>query len=211
MRNSLIDKNSIEEAAKSAQSQEAKILDSCISGQLKNFPAGVYAALAQKYPEKFQSLEPGNHQNVALLNQGTTSKALSASLQYHYIGLDQLVPAGYFPFFSAIAITNGGRVYGNIFTDSSGTPYVATIENGTVTVLHEGFANTANEGGTAGGAVLTDSENFFGQAALFHGNKVELIPRLAGEIDSAVLLINDSGIALYYSMDENFNSILALY
>lgn len=73
------------------------------------------------------------------------------------------------------------------------------------------FATTANESGTFGGSVITDFENFFGQAALFDGNELQLIPRLLGEIHSEVLKINDPGAALIFSLDENFNGRLALY
>lgn len=212
LRSDLIDKNAIKEAALNAKSQGAKVLDPCLSGQLRNLPAAVYSALAQQHPEKFQPLETGNN-SVAPLNQAASSKASGNGIQYHYVGLDSAVPPGFLGFFSPSAINNSGRVYGNTFTESDGvlTPYVATFDNGTVSVSQQGIANTANESGTVGGFVLTDLENFLGQAALFRGNEVQLIPRLPGEIHSEVLQLNEPGTALLMSFDENFNLTLALY
>ena len=88
------------------------------------------------------------------------------------------------------------------------------FEHGAVTVLQgtKGMVvNTANEVGTVGGFVITDFENFFAQAALFDGNEVQLIPRQPGEIHSEVMLLNDPGVAMIFSLDENFNGRLALY
>ena len=59
--------------------------------------------------------------------------------------------------------------------------------------------------------MLTDPENFLGQAALFRGNEVLLIPRLPGEIHSEVVQINDPSMALIFSLDGNFNGTMALY
>ncbi len=44
-----------------------------------------------------------------------------------------------------------------------------------------GLAYAMSGGGTIGGSVLTDTENFFEQAALYYGWYVELIPRLPGK------------------------------
>jgi hypothetical protein len=133
--------------------------------------------------------------------------------EYHYVWLDDAVfPLGFFSFFDSAAITNSGRVYGNAYSEPDFIPYVGVFERGIVTILQEGYANTANQGGTIGGWVLTDPENFLGQAALFRENKeVQLIPRLPGEIHSEVIDINDPGVALIISYDENFNSTMALY
>ncbi len=59
--------------------------------------------------------------------------------------------------------------------------------------------------------MITDLENFFTQAALFDGNEVRLLPRLPGEISSQVVLLNDPGVAIIFSLDENFNERPALY
>src|SRR5262249_6320739 len=56
-----------------------------------------------------------------------------------------------------------------------------------------------------------DPVNFIEQAALFHGDRVELIPRLPGEFTSFVIRLTDSGLALVVSFDEAFQATLALY
>ena len=204
----LPDKKAIGEAAVSAHRlRGAKVIDPCLSGQLQNLPAAVYAALAEKHPEKFQPLEAGD-QSVVSLKKATTG----AAPEYHYVGLDEAVPPG-FLFFEPTAISNGSRVYGNAYTESGEAliSRVSVFERGILTVFQEGFANTANQGGTVGGFVLTDPENFLGQAALFRGNEVLLIPRLPGEIHSEVVQINDPSMALIFSLDGNFNGTMALY
>lgn len=48
------DKKAIGEAAVNAyRMQGAKVIDPCLTGQVRNIPASVYAKLADKYPEKF--------------------------------------------------------------------------------------------------------------------------------------------------------------
>ena len=62
-----------------------------------------------------------------------------------------------------------------------------------------------------GGSVLTDPDNFLEQAALFRGDRVEIIPRWPGEISSFVSAMNDSGAALVVSYDSSFQKSLLLY
>ncbi|SDH57012.1 hypothetical protein [Nitrosomonas sp. Nm132] len=213
LRNDSVDKKAIGEAAVNAHRlRGTKVIDPCLTGQVRNIPAAVYAALAKKHPEKFLPLE-AEDQSVVPLKKAATGVIPA----YHYVWLDETVPLppGFLGGFSPSAITNDGRVYGNAFAfnESDGTfiNYVAVFEDGNLTILQEGSAITANQGGTIGGSVLIDPENFFEQAALFRGNEVQLIPRLPGEISSFVLEINDSGMALVFSVDENFNGTLALY
>ncbi|SDY61319.1 hypothetical protein [Nitrosomonas sp. Nm58] len=195
LRNDSVDKKAIGEAAVNAHLlRGTKVIDPCLTGQVRNIPAAVYAALAEKHPEKFQPLE-ARDQSVVPLKKA----AAGVTPAYHYVWLDETVPPlGFIP----SAITNDGRVYGTTFTfnESDGTfiSYIAVFEHGNLTILQEGTASTANQGGMIGGSVLTDAENFFGQAALFRGNEVELIPRLSGEITSFVSEINDSGMALVF-------------
>ena len=213
LRNDLADKKAVGEAIMDAHHlRGTKVIDPCLTGQVRNIPAAVYAALAEKYPEKFQPLE-AEDQSAVPLKKATTG----ITPAYHYVWLDETVPLppGFLGGFSPSAITNGDRVYGIAFAfnESDGTfiNYVAVFEHGNLTILQEGSAGPANQGGTIGGFVLTDAENFFTQAALFRGNEVELIPRLPGEITSFVSGINDSGMALVFSVDENFNTTAALY
>jgi hypothetical protein len=56
-----------------------------------------------------------------------------------------------------------------------------------------------NQGGTIGGGVLLDPVNSIEQAALFHDGKVELVPRLPGEVTSEVFLLADTGEAVVRS------------
>jgi hypothetical protein len=134
-------------------------------------------------------------------------------LRYHYVPLDQAaLPAG-FVFFDPGAINESGRVYGTAY-DGSFLPYVAVYQNGAVTVLQPNlasFTQAINAGGTVGGSVVIDPVNYIFQAALFRGSRVELIPRLPGEVTSSLLALNDSGMALVSSLDANFVETLEVY
>ena len=62
-----------------------------------------------------------------------------------------------------------------------------------------------------GGSVLTDPINFIQQAALFHENSVELIPRQPGEVTSYVIALNDPDEALVESFDASGRLTYLLY
>lgn len=140
--------------------------------------------------------------------------AQAQELRYRYVPLDKVkLPPG-FAIFDPIALGNGGRIYGTVYPlpDLPFAPFVAVYEDGAVSVLGgPGFTYTANRGGTVGGSVLVDPENFIEQAALFHGDRVELIPRMPGEFTSFVIGLTDSGLALVVSYDKAFQSTLVLY
>ncbi len=213
-----LDKEAIGEAAANAHHmQGTRVIDPCMTGQARDIPASVYAKLAEKYPEKFQPFELEiSDQRIA--SQATTNTAPHVTPKYHYVGIFETIPPG-FSIFDPIALTNHNRIHGTAFTEPFDEPpfftvYAAVFEQGAMTILQgsEGvFVTTVNESGTIGGFVITDFENFSGQAVLFHENEIQLIPRLPGEVDSRVLHINDSGVALVFSHDENFNGNLALY
>lgn len=137
--------------------------------------------------------------------------------RYRYVSLnsaDLELPPGYTDFF-ATSIHDSGRVYGGV-CDASFVCYIAVYEDGAITVLNPEvpiffFGTQVNAGGTVGDGVLVDQANFIGQAALFHGDKVELIPRQPGEFSSFVWKLTDSGMALVVSFDENFLDTVLLY
>ena len=109
----------------------------------------------------------------------STGLAQTKEFRYRYVSLDQAqLPPG-FNLFQPIAINDSGLIYGVAFDESS-TQYVAVYKRGVVTILSAGLPNAVNEDGTVGGFVL-DLVNFTGQAALFRGNKVKLIPRQSSE------------------------------
>jgi hypothetical protein len=142
--------------------------------------------------------------------------AQAHEFRYRYVPLDQVeLPPG-FIFFEAIAINNSGRVYGNAYECSNAAcdsilPHIAVYANGAVTVLQPGFVHTANERGIIGGSVLIDPMNSIEQAALFHGDQVELIPPQPGEVTSFVIALNDRGTALVRSDDALGQPTYALY
>jgi hypothetical protein len=121
---------------------------------------------------------------------------------YRYISFSQVELTPEFTSFGPAAIQDSGRVYGTVCDDSCSDPHIAYYEGGAVTVLKaSGFANTVNAGGTVGGFIITDPQNFVTQAALFRGDDVELIPQLPGAGFASVIALNDAGTALIESDD----------
>ena len=93
-------------------------------------------------------------------------------------------------------------------------PHVAVYAHGAVTVLtptQPGIVYAANAGGTIGGSVPIDFTNQIEQAALFRGDRVELIPPQPGERTSFVTALNDSGMALVTSLDATDQPTYVLY
>jgi hypothetical protein len=128
--------------------------------------------------------------------------AQGEAFRYRYVSFDQVeLPSGFTVFFPA-GLQDSGRVYGTACDDVCNDPHIAFYANGIVTVLQaSGFASVVNAGGTVGGSVLVDPQNFVAQAALFRGDEVELIPPQPGEVISEVIALNDSGTALVESDD----------
>ncbi|WGJ15217.1 hypothetical protein QEV83_02640 [Methylocapsa sp. D3K7] len=146
------------------------------------------------------------------LGRGEARADGSSALRYHYVSLDEALPPG-FLFFDPIALTNDDRVYLTVWAcDVNCVPSVAVYKNGKTSVIHPGVTYAANNGGTIGGSVITDIDNFIEQAALFtQGRPVEVIPRLSGESTSHVARISDSGIALVQSDSATSISTFYLY
>lgn len=188
----------------------AGFADPCLAGQLRNIPASVYEVLARKYPDKFQQLD-AQARPAGSTGSSAGAKDRGVVSAYPYVALDVAVPRD-FLLFSPEAITNGGRAYGGAWAlaGEAIVSHVAYFHEGNLTILQEGIVNTVNESGTAGGFVVTDLETFTGQAALFTGEDLHLIPPLLGETLGQVLKINDLGIALVSSEGEN-GQVIYLY
>ncbi|CAB3799349.1 hypothetical protein LMG28614_04946 [Paraburkholderia ultramafica] len=134
---------------------------------------------------------------------------------YHYVSLDAAVPSS-FLFFDPIVINDSGRVYGNLYSCGNTNCDYLAITNavyaaGTLTTLQPGITYAVNNEGTVGGSVLIDPINFIEQAALFHGDSVELIPRQPGESTSHVIALNDPGTALVASSNASGQLHFVLY
>ena len=135
--------------------------------------------------------------------------AQTQEFRYHYVSLDQAeLPEGVL-FFDPKAIDNGGRIYGDAYDNDF--PHIAVYADGAVTVLQPGIVYAANAGGTIGGSVPIDFTNQIEQAALFRGDRVELIPPQPGERRSFVTALNDSGMALVTSLDATDQPTYVLY
>jgi hypothetical protein len=142
------------------------------------------------------------------------AEAKEKGFSYNYVSLDAVeLPPGFIVFFP-VAINNSGRVYGVVLDDEAFLPHIAVYAQGSLTVFpypQPTNAYAVNEGGTVGGSVVVDPVNFYEQAALFRGDQVELIPRLAGELTSFVVALNDPGMALVASYDASFQLTIVLY
>jgi hypothetical protein len=149
------------------------------------------------------------------LGVGTVA-ARAQEFRYRYVSIDEAaLPQGVL-FFDPVALNNSGRIYGTAFVCATSAcesilPHVANYADGAVTIHRPGFVSVVNEGGTIGGSVLVDPENFIEQAALFRGDRVELIPPQPEEFTSFVIALNDSGSALVMSFDASFEPSIVLY
>ena len=138
--------------------------------------------------------------------------AQGEEFRYRYVSFDQVELPPAFTRFSSVGIHDSGRVYGTVCDDLCNDPHIAFYADGAVTVLQSsGFASVVNAGGTVGGAVLVDPQNFIVQPALFRGDEVELIPPQPGEVFSQVIALNDPGTALLESEDAFGNRTYVLY
>ena len=217
VRSDQLDRETIIAAAKSQRLQGAKTIDPCLTGQVKSIPASVYAKLAEKYPNKYQPLEAlGKTGSSSEKNSGGSAKRKAP--QYSYNSIKEATPSDIL-LFEPASLKNDNKVYGTAYTEFFDGPpffttFAAVFKHEAVTMLHNSkgfFVSSANARGTLGGGVVTDPENFFTQAALFYDHEIHMIPRLPGEISSQVILLNDPGVAMISSLDENFNQRLALY
>jgi hypothetical protein len=137
---------------------------------------------------------------------------------YRYVSLDSACPVSdpSLSFFDPVAIVNGGQIYGNLYTCNDVTCLTSLIQvaicaHETLTALQAGLVHAANNEGTVGGSVLIDPVNYIEQAALFHGDQVELIPPQPGEYTSFVTALNASGMALVTSYDASYQPTFVLY
>jgi hypothetical protein len=145
---------------------------------------------------------------LALVLASSSAAAEAQSPVYHYVALDQApLPAG-IDSFSPVSISDGGRIYGELY----GVPsYAGLYQNGAFTVIARGSVFVGNKAGTGGGSVPVDAVGTDEHAALFHGTQVELIPPQPGEISSVVESLSDSGTALVSSIDAAGAHHLFLY
>ncbi len=138
--------------------------------------------------------------------------AQGEEFRYRYVSLDHIeLPLGVTSF-SPAAINNSGRIYGTAcYDDLCNDTRIAFYNNEVLTVSQSvGNASVVNSGGTVGGFVLIDPLNYVYQAALFRGDKVELIPPQPGEVFGFPITLNDRGTALVES-DTDLSHSYALY
>lgn len=134
---------------------------------------------------------------IALIVALTEPAARADTIRYRYVAIDQApLPAPY-TFFSPSVVVDG-RVFGTVFDSSFALQNVAVYSNGTITVGPAGSASVANRAGVIGGADPS------GQAALFDGNRITLIPRLPGFVFEHVAGLTDRNLALVQSTNNAF-------
>lgn len=133
---------------------------------------------------------------------------------FRYIGEGVVLPSSA-DFADGFQLSNNRRVSGTAYKcgDESCTTQAFVYHHGAPHVLaDDSFAVSANDSGLIGGGVLTDSANFFTQAALLReGQRPRLIPRLPNEVTSFVKKVTSSGVALVFSFNANFDLQMYYY
>ncbi len=135
--------------------------------------------------------------------------AQAETYRYQYTGLGKIsLPSGV-TLFNANALDHDGKVYGTlIYADLRRR--AAIYENGrlALSAIKNSTASVVNSRGTFGG-LLIDLAIDYRAPALFHGNKVELIPTQPGAVNSSIITLNDRDTALLRSQtDTSTNYVL---
>jgi uncharacterized membrane protein len=144
-----------------------------------------------------------------------SAQAEAFSYHYHYVSLNDKLPSG--SYFTATGINDSIQVSGTLNScDTVGTcsSSVAIYEkNGTMKVLKAGVGGSINKNGTIGGGVIINSDpyNRNYQAALFHKNKVKIIPLQPGGQSSSVIAFNESDTALVSQLNADTSQRTLLY
>ncbi len=144
--------------------------------------------------------------------------AHAEEFRYRYVSFRDGLPPGV-ESFDPKEIDDAGKVYGDAYECASEDcsvqlPYTAVYVRGRVKVLQEDqpfIVYAANNRGVVAGSVLVDTVNFVEQAAFFRDNSVKLIPPQPGESSSAVIEVNDAGIAVIRSLDDVGQATYLLY
>jgi hypothetical protein len=152
---------------------------------------------------------------LALIFGFSAVGAHAQEARYRYVSLDQIaLPTGFTSFFPS-AIQESGRVYGTLCDATCGVTEFAYVNDGNLTVLPPvppgSFSGSVNARGTIGGSILVDPVNFIVRAALFRGDKVELVPPQPGEVFAFVVALNDNDTALVESDDASGKATYVLY
>lgn len=190
--------------------------DACLAGMQRNLSAQAYQRLASQSPSTFAPLQEGRSSAVKTAPDGYIAAITQAPpFRFTFLDLDPYVPSGYVPaLFIVAGVTDDNRVLGYVFADDGtfSNTSVAEYSNGFIKVLGQGvLLATSPSTGSMGGQANIDPSTFFGQAAIFRDNGVELVPRVTGEVNSQVRAINDLGVAIVQSFDENFNVTYSVY
>jgi hypothetical protein len=135
-------------------------------------------------------------------------------IKYRYVSLDQLtLPAPHVSFYPS-GIQNGGRVYGTLCDATCTATALAFFDDGSLNLLPPvppgSFGGPVNARGTIGGSV-TDPATGAVHAALFKGERVEIVPPQPNEAFAFVLSLNAYDVALVQSFDAAGVATFVLY
>jgi len=197
----------VQAIAADRSTRRSRVVDPCVTGQMRSLPALAYKSLAQRHPGRFQPLD-------AKVARALPSAPVAAARapEYHYVAIDEQIAPPVL-FFDPAAIGETTALVGTAYVEADGVllPSVALFENGRLQVIAGGFGRAINAGGTIGGELLIDAENFLTQAALFRHGRVQAIPLRPGEVASTLISLNDRGDALVGGFDADFNAYLSVW
>jgi hypothetical protein len=141
--------------------------------------------------------------------EGADAESSLRSSKIRYEQIDMSLPPSEYDFWGATGLSDDADVFGVGFdcTDDFSFCSIDLLKvdrNADFSVVLEDFAvNEVNGPGDAGGCVLDDAAGTSQAAVLSSNGRLELIPRLPGEISSCIVQLSDHGTALVFSQDES--------
>ena len=140
---------------------------------------------------------------------GSASDLRGKKLSYRQV--DVTAAPAEFNDWSPIGLSDKGEVYGLAFTCDQ-YYYLCQFDtikrrtDGTFETVRENFTPTeVNGDGDVGGCTVDDNTTFAGQAAIIRANgRLDLIPKLPGEITSCVVQLSPNRAAVVQSLDEAY-------
>lgn len=148
----------------------------------------------------------------------------ATSYRYDYVLWNEVMPQTETFISSPAAITNDGKIYFDYINFETSECGIGYYFNGSISIVTSGLLPdncrillpftpdraAVTEAGRVGGVTFISFDDYTYQSTIFRQNRIELIPRLPGELESNIIDFANGGAALVRSLGTSFNGY-ALY